>query len=249
MSPLPFHDKVALVTGASRGIGRAIALALGRAGATVVVNFKARAEDAEKVASEIKTSGGTARVWKADVADRVEAPKMVDGIAAEFGRLDVLVNNAGVLQDGPLMMMSDAQWDAVVRPALDGAFLCSRAALRPMVERHAGAILNVSSVSYRIGVPGQTNYATAKAGLVGFTRALAAEVARFNIRVNAIAPGLVETEMSGQVPEKIKKRILEIVPMGRAGTVEEVAAAAMFLISDGASYITGKVLDVDGGMS
>lgn len=249
MAPPPLQDRVALVTGASRGIGRAIALALGRAGATVVVNFRSRAEEAEKVASEIKTSGGKARVWKADVADRVEAPKMVDGVAAEFGRLDVLVNNAGVLKDGPLMMMSDAQWDEVVRPALDGAFLCSRAALRPMIERRSGVILNVSSVSWRVGVPGQTNYATAKAGLVGFTRALAAEVARFNIRVNAIAPGLVETEMSEQVPEKIRKKILEVVPMGRAGTVEEVAAAAMFLIGDGAGYITGKVLDVDGGMS
>ncbi|KAF0241353.1 MAG: 3-oxoacyl-acyl-carrier protein [Planctomycetota bacterium] len=244
-----FNDRVALVTGASRGIGRGIALALGRAGATVVVNYRTREADAGKVASEIKTSGGKARVWKADVADRVEAPKMVEGVAAEFGRLDILVNNAGVLQDGPLMMMSDEQWDAVVKPALDGAFLCSRAAMRPMIERRSGVILNVSSVSWRIGVSGQTNYATAKAGLVGFTRALAAEVVRFGIRVNAIAPGLVETEMSEQVPEKMRKKILEVVPMGRAATVEEVVAPAMFLLGDGAAYITGKVLDVDGGMS
>ncbi|MEK7466361.1 MAG: 3-oxoacyl-ACP reductase FabG [Planctomycetota bacterium] len=249
MAILPFQDRVALVTGASRGIGRGIALALGRAGATVVVNYRTREADAEKVVSEIKTSGGRARVWRANVADREDAPKMVDGVAAEFGRLDILVNNAGVLKDGPLMMMSDAQWDDVVRPALDGAFLCSRAAMRPMIERRSGAILNVSSVSWRVGVPGQTNYATAKAGLVGFTRALAAEVARFNIRVNAIAPGLVDTEMSEQVPEKMRKKILEIVPLGRAATVDEVVGPAMFLLGDGASYITGKVLDVDGGMS
>ena len=215
----------------------------------MVVNYRTREADAEKVASQIKTSGGKSRVWRANVADREDAPKMVDGVVSEFGRLDILVNNAGVLKDGPLMMMSDAQWDDVVRPALDGAFLCSRAAMRPMIERRSGVILNVSSVSWRIGVSGQTNYATAKAGLVGFTRALAAEVARFNIRVNAIAPGLVDTEMSGQVPEKTRKKILEVVPLGRAGTVDEVAAAAMFLIGDEASYITGKVLDVDGGMS
>jgi len=244
-----FTGKVALVTGASRGIGRAIALSLGRRGATVVVNFRSKADEASRVAAEIKTAGGAARTWQADVADRVEAPKMVDGVAAEFGRLDILVNNAGVLQDGPLMMMSDAQWDAVVRPALDGAFLCSRAAIRPMIGQKSGSILNVSSVSARLGVPGQTNYATAKAGLCGFTRALAAEVARFRIRVNAIAPGLIETEMSEQVPAKLREKILAAIPMARMGTVDEVSEAACFLLSDAASYITGKVLDVDGGMS
>jgi len=243
-----FAGRVALVTGASRGIGRAIATALAARGADVIVNYRSNDAEARAACDAILKAGGKAEPWKADVADRAAAPRMVDAIAEKRGRLDILVNNAGTLQDGPLMLMSDAQWDSVVRPALDGAFLCSRAAVRPMIGQHAGSILNVASISARLGVPGQANYAAAKAGLLGFTRSLASEVAPFGIRVNAVAPGLIETDMAGQIPAATRARIVKSIPMRRPGTVDEVASAALFLLSDAASYITGECLDVDGGM-
>jgi 3-oxoacyl-[acyl-carrier protein] reductase len=239
--------KTALVTGGSRGIGAAICRDLAAHGAFVYVNFQSSEESAQGVLDAIRAGGGLGELARADVRDADAVAALFDRIRAERGRLDLLVNNAGVSRDAFLGLMSETDWRAVVETHLTGAFLCCRAALRLMVAERAGAIVNVSSVSARAGLPGQCPYASAKAGLLALTHTLAQEVSRYGIRVNAVAPGLVETEMAARIPEAQRRKLVESVPLRRLGRPEEIAAAVRFLLSEDASYIQGQTLVVDGG--
>ncbi len=241
------RDKVGLVTGASQGIGRATALALAAAGARVA----AAARNAEKLASvvrEIETAGGQALAVPMDVADAAQVKAAFQQALSRFGRLDILVNNAAVTRDGLAVRMKAEDWDAVLRTNLTGAHLCIQQALGAMLRQRSGRIINVTSVVAETGNSGQANYVAAKAGLIGLTRAIAVEVASRNITVNAIAPGFIATPMTDPLPPKVKDEMMTRIPLGRMGTDAEVAAAIVFLASDEASYITGHVLDVNGGM-
>ena len=231
--------RLALVTGGSRGIGRAIAVELARAGAEVVVGYRSAAEEAEQVATEI---GG--RAVQADLSVPGEAAGLVDAA----GDIDILVNNAGLTRDGLIARMSDEDWRTVIDTNLGGAFATCRAAARGMMKRRSGSIVNLTSVVGLHGNPGQTNYAASKAGLIGLTKALARELATRGVRVNAIAPGYIETALTGVLPEAVREAILGNTPLGRLGTPEDVAGAVRFLCSDEASFITGEVLLVDGGL-
>ena len=233
------EGKTALVTGGSRGIGRAIALELGRAGADVVVGFRAEADEAEVVASEV---GG--RAVQADVSDPEQAKALVD----EAGEVDVLVNNAGTTRDGVLARMLDEDWRAVLETNLSSTFYTCRAAARGMMKRRGGAIVNVSSIVGVHGNWGQTNYAASKAGIIGFTKSLARELGSRGVRANVIAPGYVKTALTDAIPEDARETMLANTPLGRLGDPENVAAAVRFLVSDEASFITGEVLLVDGGL-
>lgn len=246
---MSFEGRVALVTGASRGIGRAIALELGRRGARVVVNYHHSAEAANEVVQALQAGGGEAISIQADVGDFGQAEKLVKDAVEVYGRLDILVNNAGITRDNLIIRISEADWDAVLTTNLKSTFNCSRAAIRPMMRSRYGRIVNITSVSGQIGNPGQTNYSASKAGQIGFTKALAREVASRNITVNAIAAGYVNTEIWASVPEEARQAMLNMIPMGRKGTVEDIAEAVAFLASDEAGYITGQVLAVDGGMA
>ncbi len=239
-------DKVAVVTGAGRGIGRAVALSLAEAGARVVVN--STGQTAASVAAEINAAGGQGLAVVADIGSPAEAARLVETTLAEYGRLDILVNNAGINRDRLVMRMSDEEWDDVLRVNLTGVFLCTRAVLKPMMKQRWGRIINMTSVVGLTGNAGQANYAAAKAGIIGFTRSVAREVASRGITVNAIAPGFIETDMTRQIPEGPREELLKRIPLGSAGTPADVAAAAVFLVSEGARYITGQVLSVDGGM-
>ncbi|MDI6630896.1 MAG: 3-oxoacyl-[acyl-carrier-protein] reductase [Bacillota bacterium] len=243
------NDRIAVVTGASRGIGRAVAEALARAGAGVVINYTSRADDAVAVAAGIKASGGRAEVFQADVSRPDQAAALVDFAVSTFGRLDILVNNAGITRDGLLLRMKDEDWDAVIGVNLKGAFNCARAAARIMMKARWGRIINISSVVGLVGNAGQANYAAAKAGLVGFTKAVARELGSRNITVNAVAPGYIRTEMTASLPEAVKKQLQERIVLGRLGEPEEVANLVVFLASDLAGYITGQVFVIDGGMA
>ncbi|HFC97737.1 MAG TPA: 3-oxoacyl-[acyl-carrier-protein] reductase [Thermosulfurimonas dismutans] len=240
--------KVALVTGASRGIGRAVALELARAGAAVAVNYTASEGPAREVVQEIERMGGKAIPVRFDVADPEAVARGVKEVEEALGAIDILVNNAGITRDGLLVRLKDEDWERVLSVNLRGAFLVTRAVLPGMMKRRYGRIINISSVVAFSGNPGQTNYAASKAGLVGFSRSLALEVARRGITVNVVAPGFIETDMTAALPEKAREALLSRVPMGRAGTPQEVAHAVVFLASDRASYITGTVLHVNGGL-
>ncbi|MBN62692.1 MAG: 3-oxoacyl-[acyl-carrier-protein] reductase [Gemmatimonadetes bacterium] len=240
--------KVALVTGGSRGIGRAIALRLGQEGADVAVCAR-NVEAAGEVASEIEGLGRKCLVRACDVADAEQAGALIAATIEELGQLDILVNNAGVTRDNLLMRMKEEDWDEVLAINLKGAFNCARAAVRPMLKARGGRIVNITSVVGLQGNAGQVNYAASKAGLIGLTKSLARELASRGITANAVAPGLVpETGMTGELAAEVQQQMLSAVPLGRAGTPEDVAHAVAFLASEQAAYITGQVLAVDGGM-
>ena len=238
--------QIALVTGASRGIGRAVALALAEAGAEVVVNYSSSPDAADAVVNEIKEAGGQAYALQANVAEEDAVNGLVKSVIERSGRIDVLVNNAGITRDGLLMRMKTEDWQAVINLNLSGVFLCTRAVTRPMLKQKSGRIINITSVVGLMGNAGQSNYAAAKAGVVGFTRSTAKEMASRGITVNAVAPGFIATDMTKDLNTE---GILAAIPLGRFGTPEQVAGAVRFLAADPASaYITGQVLQVDGGM-
>lgn len=241
--------KTALVTGASRGIGRTIALRLAAEGAAVAINYNGSAEKAEAVAEEIRAAGGTASVFQADVADAASVAAMFERFFEEFQRLDILVNNAGITRDALLIGMKETQFDEVIAANLKGCFLCTQLAAKRMIRQRSGRIINISSYSGLHGNAGQMNYAASKAGVVGMTKTAARELGGRGITVNAIAPGMVETDMTAALSGKAREAILAQVPLQRMGCAEEIAAAAAFLAGDEAAYITGQVLSVDGGLS
>ena len=241
-------QRVALVTGGSRGIGRACALALSAAGYAVAVNYRAQAEAAEEVVAEIVKAGGIGMAVPADIAQRDAVETLFKLVTERLGAVAVLVNNAGITRDNLLLRVSEDDWDAVVDTNLRGAYLCTKVALRPMLKARWGRVINISSVVGITGNAGQANYAAAKAGLLGFTRSVAREVAERAITVNAVAPGYIITDITAGLPESIKEQILASIPAKRFGTPEDVADVVTFLASDAARYITGQVITVDGGL-
>ena len=240
-------NQIAVVTGAGRGIGRAIALKFANEGADVGVVSRTQ-ENSEKVAAEIRALGRKAWAFAVDVSDSASVTAAAEKILAEAGKVDILVNNAGVTRDGLLMRMSDADWDTVLDTNLKGAFLVTKAFSRAMLKARSGRIINISSVIGLIGNPGQSNYAASKAGLIGFTQSVARELASRGITVNAIAPGFIETDMTAELNEALRTELLKRIPLGVLGQTEDIAAAALYLASPGARYVTGQVLTVDGGM-
>ncbi len=249
MSSLSLENKVALVTGGSRGIGRAIALEFAARGAAVVVNYNKSPEAANEVVKQIQDAGGKAASFQADVSDFKQAEALVKFTIETFGDLSILVNNAGITRDQLIMMMPEADWDAVINTNLKSSFNCSKAAVKHMMRKRTGRIINMASVAGQMGNGGQTNYSASKAGMIGFTKALAREVAARNITVNALAPGFVDTEILEAMPAEVLEAALKMVPLGRKGKAEEIAYAAAFLASDQAAYVTGQVLGIDGGMA
>jgi 3-oxoacyl-[acyl-carrier protein] reductase len=246
---LSLEGRVAIVTGASRGIGRAIAEELARRGAAVVANYHHSAQQADELVEAIKAAGGQALAVQADVADFQQAQNLVKNALDSFGGLDILVNNAGITRDTLIMMMAEEDWDRVLKTNLKSTFNCSKAAVRYMMRKRYGRIVNITSVSGQMGNPGQTNYSASKAGQIGFTKALAREVAARNITVNAVAAGYIDTEIWADVPEEARQVALSLIPLGRKGEPQEVAYAVAFLVSDQAAYITGQILGIDGGMA
>ncbi len=242
------QEQTALVTGASRGIGRAIALELARHGANVVVNYAGNQERAEQVVAEIKELGTEAFALKADVANGEEVQVMVKETIAGFGRLDILVNNAGITRDNLIMRMKEEEWDDVLNTNLKGVFHCAKAVTRQMMKQRYGRIINVASVVGVLGNAGQANYVAAKAGIIGLTKTLARELANRNIHVNAVAPGFIETDMTEQLNEETRSQLLEQIPLAALGKPEDIAAVVRFLASKDASYMTGQTLHVNGGM-
>jgi len=245
---MDLENKVALVTGASGGIGRAVALALAAQGADIAVNFSGNVEAAEKVKKEVESLGRKAIIVQASVASSAEVEGMVKSVLDHFGKIDILVNNAGITRDNLLMRMKEEDWDAVLETNLKGIFLCTKAVAKPMMKQRSGKIINIASVSGQMGNAGQANYAAAKAGVIGFTKTVARELAPRNITSNAVAPGFIATKMTDVLPEEVKENILKQVPLARLGNPEEVAHAVVFLASPKADYITGQVISVNGGM-
>ena len=240
--------KTALVTGASRGIGRAIALRLAAEGASVAINYAGNTAKAEETKAAIEAAGGKAALFQADVSDSAQVEQMVASVTEVFGTIDILVNNAGITRDGLLMRMKEEDFDAVLDTNLKGIFHVTKAVSKLMMKKRAGRIVNMASVVGIMGNAGQTNYAAAKAGVIGFTKSAARELAARGITVNAVAPGFIATDMTAAMPEKAKEATLAAIPLRRMGEPEDVANAVAFLVSDQASYITGQVVKVDGGM-
>src|ERR1041384_2590855 len=244
-----FEGRAAIITGGSRGIGRAIVKELAARGAAVAFSYSRNQEMADQLVAEVAAAGGRAGAFQADAADAKAAEEMVKAVKAEFGSVDYLVNNAGITRDKLIMMMSPDDWDAVINTNLKGVFNITKPAVALMVRQRRGSILNIASISGVVGMAGQTNYSASKAGLIGFTKALAKEVGRRSITVNALALGLIETDMTASLAEEYKQKMIEQIPLGRYGTVEEVARVAAFLLSDDARYITGQVIQADGGLA
>jgi len=245
---LDLKDKIALVTGGSRGIGRAIATTLADAGATVVVNYKGNHTAADEVVRAIAAADGQATATQADISKPEDVERLFKDVLERYGKLDILVNNAGITRDTLLLRMKEDDFDAVLQTNLRGVYLCTKAALRPMTKARGGRIINITSVVGLMGNAGQSNYAAAKAGIIGFTKSAAREMASRNITINAVAPGYIETELTGVLSETMRAAILENIPLGRLGMPQDVANLVCFLASDAAAYITGQTLTVDGGM-
>ncbi|MCL4250455.1 MAG: 3-oxoacyl-[acyl-carrier-protein] reductase [Anaerolineae bacterium] len=243
------NERIAVVTGASRGIGRAIALELAGRGATVIINYQKNADTAQAVVAQITGAGGQASAFGADVSQEEGANALIKYTIDTYGKIDILINNAGTTRDNVIMMMGADDFDTVIRTNLRSTWLCSKAAVRAMMRKRYGRIVNVTSISGIMGNAGQTNYSASKAGIIGLTKALAREVAARNITVNAVAPGFVLTDLTSSLPEEITQKLNENIPLGRWGTVEDVAKSTAFLASDEAAYITGHVLVVDGGLA
>jgi len=241
-------DRVAVVTGGSRGIGRAIALKLADRGARVVVNYHTNSAAAEEVVTAIKAAGGEALAIQGDVRNAEDARNLAKTATSTYGRLDILVNNAGITHDTLLALMSESHWDLVLDTNLKGAYHCAKACLRPMMRQRYGRIINITSIAGIVGNAGQANYSAAKAGLIGFTKALAKELGARNITVNAVAPGFIHTDLTADLPQEFVDMALKLTPLGRFATPEDIANAVAFLASDEAGLITGQVLRVDGGM-
>jgi 3-oxoacyl-[acyl-carrier protein] reductase len=239
--------KVALVTGGAQGIGKAIALCLAREGADVAVS-DVNLEKAQETCREVEALGRKALAVGGSVAEAKAAEAMVEKTVETFGGLDILVNNAGITRDGVLLRMKEEDWDLVLSVNLKGAYLCTKAALRTLIKRKGGKVINIASVTGQMGNAGQSNYAASKAGLIGFTKSVAREYASRNIQVNAVAPGFIDTAMSQAIPQKERETLIRVIPMERLGTAEDIAGAVLFLASPAADYITGQVLNVNGGM-
>lgn len=248
MEAKELEGKVSLVTGASRGLGRAIALRLADLGAKVAINYLASHDTAGGLSKEIVKNGGEAMLAKADVADAKEVRTMIREIVGQWGKLDILINNAGIVKDDLLPRMADETWDEVMNTNLRGAYLCTKFAVRPMMEQLWGRIINITSLAGIVGNIGQANYSAAKGGLIAFTKSVAREMGSRNITVNAIAPGFITTEMTAKLPQETKDVILSRIPLKRFGTPEDIAELVAFLTSERASYITAQVICIDGGI-
>jgi len=245
---MELEGKVSLVTGASRGIGKAIALKLSSLGSKVAINYREGEVAANSVVREIVSQGREAISIKADVADSEAVKAMVQKVNTEWGKIDILVNNAGITRDNLLLRMSDKAWDDVLNTNLRGAYLCTKFALRPMIKQQWGRIISIASIAGLIGNAGQTNYSASKAGIIAFTKSVAREVGSRNITANAVAPGFIKTQMTDKLPDAIKESILSMTSLRRFGEPEDVAEVVAFLASDKASYITGQVISIDGGI-
>jgi 3-oxoacyl-[acyl-carrier protein] reductase len=241
--------RVALVTGGGRGIGRAVAVRLASEGANVAISYRSNDATADEVAEEVRAAGALCEIFKGDVASPGDVDALFKGVGEALGQVEILVNNAGLTRDNLMMRMKESEFDEVLRTNLKGTYLCTRAALRPMIRARWGRLVNVSSVVGLLGNAGQANYAASKAGIIGFTKSVAREVAQRGITANVVAPGYVETELTRSLPDEVKAQIRGQVPAGRFGEVEEVAEVVAFLAGEGAGYITGQTVAVDGGMT
>ncbi|MFC1509533.1 3-oxoacyl-[acyl-carrier-protein] reductase [Candidatus Omnitrophota bacterium] len=247
MCEVSLEGKIALITGGARGIGKEIALSFAREGANIAI-CDVNLEEANKAAKEIEALGREVLVFKADVTSSVDVQAMVDKILDKFKKLDILINNAGITKDGLVLRMSEEDWDKVIAVNLKGSFVCTKVASKVMLKQHFGKIVNLASIIGIMGNVGQANYAASKAGIIGLTKSVAKELAPRGVTVNAVAPGFIKTEMTAKLPEEVQKKMLSVIPLGRFGEPKDVANLALFLSSESSSYITGQVIQIDGGM-